>query len=285
MQASEARPETKNGLLPRDLLTHAVLVLFLLAAVMPLIGTFLTSIKDTRDLANQPFALPQTPQWGNYVRAWEETRFGDYFINSIVVVVAVVGISVFLTLMSGYAMGMMKFRGKAIINLIILMGLMVPFEAVIIPLWGLMRQLGLYNTIWSLILPQVALSFSFGTFWMQAFFRGVPSDIVEAAVMDGASSWGILWRVLLPMAQPSVLSMVVLLFIWTWNEFLLVLVMVQNDSLRTLPVGLASLQGQHSTDLTLVAAATMIVTIPSLIVYFVFQRQFITGMISGAVRG
>lgn len=285
MQASEIRPETKTDLLPRNVLTHAVLALFLLAAVMPLVGTFLTSIKDTRDLANQPFALPERPQWGNYVRAWEETRFGDYFVNSIVVVLAVVAISVILTLMSGYAMGMMKFRGKAIINLIILMGLMVPFEAVIIPLWGLMRQIGLYNTIWSLILPQVALSFSFGTFWMQAFFRGVPTDIVEAAVMDGASSWGILWRVLLPMAQPSVLSMVVLLFIWTWNEFLLVLVMVQNDSLRTLPVGLASLQGQHSTDLTLVAAATMIVTIPTLIVYFVFQRQFISGMISGAVRG
>jgi raffinose/stachyose/melibiose transport system permease protein len=205
-------------------------------------------------------------------------------VNS-VVVVAVVGISVFLTVLSGYAMGLLKFRGKALINITILMGLMVPFEAVIIPLWGLMRDLNLYNTIWSLILPQVALSFSFGTFWMQAYFKGVPSDIVDAAVIDGCSSWSMLWRVLFPMAQPSILSMVVLLFIWTWNEFLLMLVMIQKDALRTLPVGLASLQGRFSTDLSLVAAATVIVTVPTLIVYFIFQRQFISGMISGALCG
>jgi len=171
-----------------------------------------------------------------------------------------------------------------LINIIILVGLMVPFEAVIIPLWSLMRDLGLYNTLWSLIWPQVALSFSFGTFWMQTYFRGVPTDLVDAAVIDGCSSWGLLWRVLFPMAAPSVLSMVVLIFIWTWNEFLLVLVMIQKDTLRTLPIGLASLQGRNSTDLSLVAAATVIVTVPTLIVYFIFQRQFIAGMISGALR-
>jgi len=270
---------------PRNLVTHVILGLFLLAAVMPLIGTLLTSFKDPTDLGASPFALPREWHWENYANAWSEARFGDYFLNSIVVVTAVVAISVFLTVLSGYAMGLMKFRGKTLINIIILMGLMVPFEAVIIPLWGLMRDLNLYNTIWSLILPQVALSFSFGTFWMQAFFKDVPADLVDAAVIDGCSSWSMLWRVLFPMAQPSVLSMVVLLFIWTWNEFLLVLVMIQKDALRTLPVGLASLQGRFSTDLSLVAAATVIVTVPTLIVYFIFQRQFISGMISGALRG
>jgi ABC-type glycerol-3-phosphate transport system permease component len=116
-----------------------------------------------------------------FARAWEQASFGNYFLNSIVVVVAVVIISVFLTILSGYAMGQMKFRGKGLINIIILMGLMVPFEAVIIPLWSLMRELKLYNTIWALIWPQVALSFSFGTFWMQTYFRGVPGDLVDAA--------------------------------------------------------------------------------------------------------
>jgi raffinose/stachyose/melibiose transport system permease protein len=262
-----------------------VLILFVLAAVMPLVGTLLTSVKDPSDLSGSPFALPRVWHWENFGRAWEQASFGNYFLNSIVVVVAVVTISVFLTILSGYAMGQMKFRGKAIINIIILMGLMVPFEAVIIPLWSLIRELKLYNTIWALIWPQVALSFSFGTFWMQTYFKGVPSDLVDAAVIDGCSSWSLLWRVLFPMATPSILSMVVLLFIWTWNEFLLVLVMIQKDSLRTLPVGLASLQGRYTTDLTLVAAATVIVTVPTLIVYLIFQRQFIAGMISGALRG
>lgn len=272
-------------LLPRNFVTHVILMFFLLAAVLPLIGTLLTSFKDPTDLAASPFALPKEWHWENYSRAWSEGRFGDYFLNSIIVVVAVVGISVVLTVLSGFAMGLLKFRGKTLINILILMGLMVPFEAVIIPLWSLMRDLGLYNTLWSLILPQVALSFSFGTFWMQAYFRGVPEDLIDAAVIDGCSSWSLLWGVLFPMARPSILSMVVLLFIWTWNEFLLVLVMIQKDSLRTLPVGLASLQGRFSTNLALVAAATVIVTVPTLIVYFVFQRQFINGVISGAVRG
>ncbi|MBC6936643.1 MAG: carbohydrate ABC transporter permease [Chloroflexi bacterium] len=285
MRIKTVNTAAKPSILPRNLSTHIILSLFLLAAVMPLIGTLLTSFKDPTDLAASPFALPREWHFENYEKAWSQARFGDYFVNSIVVVVAVVGISVFLTVLSGYAMGLLKFRGKALINIMILVGLMVPFEAVIIPLWGLMRDLKLYNTIWSLILPQVALSFSFGTFWMQAYFKGVPGDIVDAAVIDGCTSWSMLWRVLFPMAQPSILSMVVLLFIWTWNEFLLVLVMIQKDSLRTLPVGLASLQGRFSTDLSLVAAATVIVTVPTLIVYFIFQRQFISGMISGALRG
>jgi len=265
-------------------MTHIILIFFVLAAVMPLVGTLLTSLKDPTDLAASPFALPRVWHWENFEKAWRQAKFGDYFLNSIVVVVAVVAISVFLTILSGFAMGQMKFRGKGLINIIILVGLMVPFEAVIIPLWSLMRDLGLYNTLWSLIWPQVALSFSFGTFWMQTYFRGVPTDLVDAAVIDGCSSWGLLWRVLFPMAAPSVLSMVVLIFIWTWNEFLLVLVMIQKDTLRTLPIGLASLQGRNSTDLSLVAAATVIVTVPTLIVYFIFQRQFIAGMISGALR-
>ena len=270
---------------PRNIFVHVILMLFVLVAIMPLLGTLLTSFKDPTDLSGSPFSLPRVWHIENFARAWDEAKFGNYFVNSIVVVVAVVVISVFLSILSGYAMGQMKFHGKGLINIIILMGLMVPFEAVIIPLWSLMRDLGLYNSLWSLIWPQVALSFSFGTFWMQSYFKSVPSDIIDAAVIDGCSSWSTLWRVLFPMSQPFVLSMVVLLFIWTWNEFLLALVMIQKDTLRTLPVGLASLQGRFSTDLSLVAAATVIVTVPTLIVYFIFQRQFITGMISGALRG
>ncbi len=277
--------QLERSLIPRNFLTHCILFLFVSVAILPLVGVFLTSLKDTADLAHGPFALPRVWHWENYARAWSETRFGAYLGNSVVVVVAVVAISVVLANLSGYAMGLFKFRGKTFINIVILIGLMVPFEAVVIPLWSMMRDIHLNNTIWSLIWPQVAASFSFGTFWMQAYFRGVPRDLVDAAIVDGCSSWGLLWRVLFPMAQPSVMSMIVLLFVWTWNEFLLVLVMVQTESLRTLPVGLALLQGQHYTDLSLMAAATMIVIVPTLLVYLVFQRQFINGMISGALQG
>jgi raffinose/stachyose/melibiose transport system permease protein len=179
---------------------------------------------------------------------------------------------------------MFRFPGENVLLLVILLGLMVPFEAVIIPLWQLMGSLGLRNTYWALILPQVALSFAFGTFWMRSHFRGVPRELVDAAVVDGCSTWGVLWRVLFPISRPALLSLVVLLFMWTWNEFFLVLVMVTGD-LRTLPVGLALLRGRYASDIPVMAAASLIVSLPVIILYFLFQRSFIRGMIAGAVKG
>jgi raffinose/stachyose/melibiose transport system permease protein len=161
---------------------------------------------------------------------------------------------------------------------------MVPFEAVIIPLWHLMGTLGLRDTYWALILPQVALSFSFGTFWMRAHFKGMPSELIDAAVVDGCSTWGVLWRVLFPLSRPALMSLVVLLFMWTWNEFFLALVMVSGD-LRTLPVGLALLRGRYASDVPVMAAAAIMVFMPVILLYFLFQRHFIRGMISGALKG
>jgi len=177
----------------------------------------------------------------------------------------------------------MRFRGENVLLLLILLGLMVPFEAVIIPLWQLLGSLSLRNTYWALILPQVALSFAFGTFWMRAHFKGIPTDLIDAAVVDGCGSWGVLWRVLLPLSTPALLSLVVLLFMWTWNEFLLVLVVAGGD-LRTLPVGLALLRGRYATDITLMAAGATMMCLPVIVIYILFQRHFIRGLISGALK-
>ena len=150
---------------------------------------------------------------------------------------------VFATLFSilaGYAFGLMRFRGSSVLFYVFLLGLMVPTEAIIVPLYYDLRDLHLTNTYWALILPQIATSVAFGTYWMRTYFRSVPRSLIEAARIDGASSWFTLWRVLLPLARPAVLTMTVLLFMWTWNEFLLALVMVSDECLRTAPLGLAS---------------------------------------------
>jgi raffinose/stachyose/melibiose transport system permease protein len=186
--------------------------------------------------------------------------------------------------MSGFGFGMFRFAGDNLLLLIILIGLMVPFEAVIIPLWQLMNDLGLLNTYWALILPQVALSFAFGTFWMRANFKNMPGELIDAAVVDGCTTWDVLWRVLFPLSRPALLSLVVLLFMWTWNEFFLVLVMATGD-LRTLPVGLALLRGRYSADVPVLAAASIMVFLPVLVIYIFFQRSFIEGIISGALKG
>src|SRR5690606_20450465 len=162
----------------------------------------LLSFKDLSDLNAGVFALPQVWRWENYVEAWNGANFSTYFVNSVIVVIPAVAIAVVLALMSGYAFGTMRFRGESLLLLLILLGLMVPFEAVIIPLWEVLGSLSLRNTYWAPILPQVAVSFAFGTFWMRAHFKGIPTDLIDGGVVDGCGSWGVLWRVLLPLSTP-----------------------------------------------------------------------------------
>lgn len=268
----------------RSWLSYAVLTIFLVVAILPFVGIILTAFKTTTELANSPFSLPTTWRWENFVEAWNGARFSSYFASSLIVVVPVVIISTVLSTMSGFGFGMFRFRGDNALLLVILLGLMVPFEAVIIPLWQIMNDLQLRNTYWALILPQVALSFAFGTFWMRANFKNMPRELIDAAVVDGCSTWDVLWRILFPLSRPALLSLVVLLFMWTWNEFFLVLVMASGD-LRTLPVGLALLRGRYSADVPVMAAGAIMVFLPVLVVYIFFQRNFIEGMISGALKG
>ncbi len=269
--------------LAREALIYLVLTAFLLIAVLPFLGIVLTALKSQTDMAAGPFALPKEWQWRNFQSAWEGARFASYFRSSVIVVVPTVVISILLSTMSGYAFGMLRCPGENVLLLTILLGLTVPFEAIVIPLWKLMGTLGLRNTYWALILPQVALSFSFGTFWMRAHFKTMPRDLVDAAVVDGASQWGVLWRILFPLSRPALLSLTVLIFMWTWNEFFLVLVMVTGD-MRTLPVGLAMLRGRYASDVSVLSAAAIIVALPVILVYFAFQRSFVRGMTSGAIK-
>ncbi len=263
--------------------TYAVLGFFALLALAPLVGIVFTALQDRDSLAK--FGSFDGLHFENFKTAWEDGNFGSYLKSSTIVTFSVVIGATFLSLLSGYAFGLMRFRGSTVLFYVFLLGLMVPTEAVIVPLYYDMRDLSLTNTYWALILPQMGTSVAFGTFWMRAYFRSVPPSLVEAARIDGASSWYTLWRVLLPLARPAVLTMVVLLFMWTWNEFLLALVMVSDEGLRTAPLGLSFFQGRNTSDLTLLAAGSVIVATPVVILYIFLQRQFIRGMLSGAVKG
>jgi raffinose/stachyose/melibiose transport system permease protein len=264
-------------------LTYGVLGAFSLLALAPIVGILFTALQDPHGLAS--FGTFDGFHFGNFKTAWEEGNFGSYLRSSAIVAVAVVVSAGFLSILSGYAFGMMRFRGSQVIFYVFLFGLTIPTEAVIVPLYYDLRDLGLTDTYWALILPQAASSVAFGTFWMRAFFRGVPRSLVEAARIDGASSWFTLWRVLLPLARPAVLTMTVLLFMWTWNEFLLALVMVSDEGLRTAPLGLSFFQGRNQSNLTLLAAGAVIVATPVVVLYVFLQRHFIRGMLSGAVKG
>jgi raffinose/stachyose/melibiose transport system permease protein len=249
-------------------LAYGVLGLFAVIALAPIVKVVVTALGES----------------GSFSTAWQDGHFSSYLRSSLIVTVAVVLIATVLSILAGYAFGQMRFRGEQVLFYVLLLGLMVPLEATIVPLYYDLRDLGLTDTYWALILPQAGVSVAFGTFWMRAFFRSVPRSLVEAARIDGSSSWSTLWRVIMPLARPAVLTMVVLVFMWTWNEFLLALVMVSDEDLRTAPLGLAFFQGRNTSDEALLAAGSLIVAAPVVIVYLFLQRHFIRGMLSGAVK-
>jgi raffinose/stachyose/melibiose transport system permease protein len=268
-------------LLPRYLL----LTLFMLAVLIPLSGMVLSAFKTDIEVIQGPFSLPETWRFDNFIQAWQVGRFNIFFKNSVIVAVAVVIMSVFLSILNGYAFGVLPLPGRKWLFPLILIGYMVPLEAVIIPLYQFMDALHLRDTIWALILPQIGLSVSFGTLWMTSFFENAPQELIDASTIDGCNRWQTLWLVLWPLSGPPVTTLIVLIFMWTWNEFLLALVLVQDEALRTLPVGLAFFQGKYSANIPLLAAGALIVALPTVLIYIFFQRSFIQRMLGGSVKG
>jgi raffinose/stachyose/melibiose transport system permease protein len=267
------------------IVNYLVLGVFSVIAVYPLIGITLVAIQNQSQPVTGIFPIPHRVTLGNFGQAWQVAQLSSSLVNSLIVAVGVVAIGTVLSILAGYAFGTMRMRGSNLVFYFFLAGLIMPYEALIIPLYYDLRRLSLAGTYWSLILPEAGLYLAFGIFWMRAFFRAVPPSLIEAARIDGASSWMTLWRVLFPFGRPAILTMMVLFFIWSWNEFLLPLVMFAGTQRQTATLALASFQGQYTTNITLQTAAALIVALPVLVVYIFFQRQFVRGMLSGSLKG
>ncbi len=260
-------------------LTYGVLVLAAVLALYP-IGLILVR-------AVQPDAVGAAAgvDLGNFADAWDEGQFGSYLRTSVIVTVCVVLGATLLSSLAGYAFGTMTFRGSSVLFYLLLLGLMVPSEAIVIPLYFQLRSVDLLDTYTALVLPQIAQSLAFGTFWMRAYFRSTSREVVEAARLDGAGHLRIFWSILLPMGRPAVTTMMVLFFMWTWNEFLLPLVVIPSGDLLTAPLGLALFQGQYTAGTSLLAAGAVMVAFPVVVFYLFAQRHFIRGMVDGANKG
>jgi raffinose/stachyose/melibiose transport system permease protein len=267
-----------------QVLSYAVLGAFAILALYPILSIVLLALHRRSDLVTG-FAIPDHLSFDTFREAWNLGGFSSGLRNSLIVAAAVSLATAVLSTLAGYAFGTMRFRGSNALFYVLLIGLIFPYEATVIPLYYVFRDVGLTDSLWALILPQIGLSVPFGTFWMRAFFRSTPGALVEASRLDGASSFATLVRVLLPQAWPAITTMVVLVFMWTWNEFLLALVMIQSDSLRTAPLDLAIFAGTNRySDPTLTAAAAVLVALPIVLVYVFLQRSFIRGMFAGSVK-
>ncbi len=260
--------------------SYLVLILFALIAVVPLIGVLISAVTPAGD-PQGGFRLPSQFAWQNFADAWDRGHFSSYLLSSVIVTVSVVALTVLLATLAGFAFARLHFPGQTVLFYLLLLGLLLPAEAFIIPLYYNLRAAGLTDTYWALILPQTAQSLAFGIFWMRTQFRTFPSEIIEAGRMDGATDWRLLWRIIVPPSLPAMATMCLLVGMWTWNEFLIPLIMVSGENLRTAPLGLAFFQGQHVTEYSLLAAAGTIVALPIVVLYLCLQRRFISGMLNG----
>ncbi|GAB2873853.1 carbohydrate ABC transporter permease [Streptomyces mayteni] len=261
-------------------LNHAILVVVSLLVLFPVVWFLFTALSPSRggqiDLLH--------PQWDNFATAWTTGGFGKAMIGSAVITVGAVLGQTLVAVLSGFAFGVLGVAGQRILFPLVLFGLMVSAEIFIIPLYHTFQSLGLTNSWLGLILIHIGMGVPFGTFWMRATFRAIPVSLIEAAEIDGARTWRILWQVLLPMSRPAVLTLALLSTMWTWNDLFLSLVFIADPEIQPAPLALGVFQGQHTIDVNLLAAGSLIVALPVLVLYAFFQRHFIRGVLDGALK-
>jgi len=280
MSSTFARPGARVAALAGP----AVMAAFALAVLIPFASLVLAALNPAGTVVSG-LAWPKHPTLATFGAAWSAAGFGGLLRNSAVVVLGVVPLSLVCATLAGYAFATMEFRGRKVLFGFLLLGLTLPYEAAVVPLYYDLRAFGLTDTPLALILALVGLFMPFGAFWMRQQFLTLPPELVEAAALDGANSWTVLWRVLIPCARPAITTLGLLYFLWGWNQFLLALILIQDPAKRTAPAGLGFFVGAYSMDVPMLAAATLIVITPVVLVYLFFQRHFISGMLAGAVKG
>jgi raffinose/stachyose/melibiose transport system permease protein len=263
---------------------NGLLIVFAVISLYPILVTWFTALRPAKESQQDPFGLPWPPIWENVANAWVKGRFGDYLMNSVIIAIPTVIGVVVLSALAGYGIARFRFPGRALAFGAILLGLTIPFQSVMIPLYYQLLQMGLLGSYWAVILPGIAFGLPFGVFLMAAFFEDLPKELHEAARVDGCSELRIFWSVMLPLAKPAVSTLIVFQFMRTWNEFLMPLLYLQDEAKRPIPLGLMFFQGTYTRDIGLIAAGVTLATVPVIIVYLIFQRQFVRGLTAGAVK-
>jgi len=270
----------------------AVLAGYLLWVVYPMAWVAYSSLKTDESIFREAFSLPPLDalQTDNYARAWSEARFGDYFINSILVTVSSVALIVLLGAMTAYALARFYHPLGQGVFWLFLAGLMIPVQLSIVPLFFELRALGLLNSRLGLVLVYTANGLPFAIFILAGFFKSLPRSLYEAAVVDGCSEASAFWRVMLPLAKPGLVTVAIFQFIGIWKEYFFAFMFTSGDagaSVRTLPLGLANLSitSQYRSDYGMLFAGLVIVTVPILIVFIALQKHLVKGVTAGALKG
>ncbi len=282
-QLGSLQAEVKPARRWRPSTWHLFLVPMSLLMAFPFIWMVITAVSTREETRQFPPSLPHSIQWHNFVDAWTVVPFDRWLLNTTIVAVAsVVGNLVFCS-MAGYALARLRFIGGGLAFLLILATLMVPFQVVMIPTLLIVRGLGLVDTLGALVVPNLVTPF--GIFLLRQFFRTLPVEIEEAARIDGASRLGTLVKIVLPQMKAPLATVGIMTLLWRWNDFLWPLIAIQTESRYTLPLGLASFQGAHNTNIPLLMAGTLMSQLPMLVVFIVAQRWFVQSLASSGIKG
>ncbi len=282
--ATVSRPSRRPGLSRPAIFLGCVLLV--VVCLFPFVWMGLSSIK----LLNELYTIP--PQWwpdhptlANYHKVLFESRIPRYFLNSIIISVGSTGLALILAVFAAHGFARYRFRGRSFWQACILVGQLLPTAAIIVPLFITLRVLGLVNTYWGLILVYMIITLPLSVWMLTSYFKAIPLELEEAAIIDGASRVGILFRITLPLSLPGIVAVLVYAFITTWNEFIFALCFATDSSVKTLPIGLAEFSTEFNTDWGAVMAASMVMTVPIALLFLVFQKLFVGGLTAGATKG
>ncbi|MGJ6980462.1 carbohydrate ABC transporter permease [Aestuariimicrobium soli] len=276
----------KGGDIAFSVGAHVVLVLWSLVVVLPMLWTLMTSFKTTREIFISPFSWPSSFNVSNYTAAWNTAGIGDYFLNTIVVVGCALFLVMLLGAMCAYVLARFEFPGSRIIYYVLLAGLMLPIFLAIVPLFFILQQLGIKDTLFGLIMTYVGFALPFTVFFLYSFFRTLPYEISEAAAIDGAGEWRTFFQVMLPMAKPGLASVAIMNFLGLWNQFVLPVALNTNQDNYVLSQGLARFTSDagYAVDFGAMFAAVVITVAPVLLVYLLFQRQLQGSVAQGTMK-
>ena len=266
--------------------TYGVLCIALCVILFPIFWMFSSSFKGQTELfARDMTLLPVHWSWENYVNVWSNTPFPRYFWNSFYIAIITTLITVAFAIYAAYAIARLRFRGRFLIGMVLLVTQMFPHVTLVLPLFLIIRNIGLFDTHAALIIAQVAFSLPFAVWMLRGFFVSIPAELEDAAAVDGAGLMTTLHKIIVPLAGPGIAAVAMFTFIRSWNEFLFALVLLQSQTLRTLPLGLASFQEEYTYRWDLMMAGGSIISLPVLFFFILMQRFIVQGLLGGALKG
>ena len=282
----ENRRDWSGGDRAVEATSHALLTLWSIVVIVPFLWVVLSSFKTTKEILASPFSLPAHWSFDNYVKAWTDAGIREFFLNTVVVVGVALVLVMLLGAMCAYVLARFKFPGARFIYFSMLAGLTFPIFLAIVPLFFILKNGGLLNTLPGLIMVYVAFALPFTVFFLYSFFKTLPDDVYEAAVMDGAGDWRIFFQIMLPMARPGIAAVAIFNFLGLWNQFLLPVALNTDPRRYVLTQGMAEFASQagYSVDFGALFAAVVITVVPVLIVYLIFQRRLEGSVSQGTFR-